>query len=70
MQMAEGDGFADRMYPEPVDLGIARDDLTGLQSRLAGAIAECDVVLTSGGVSMGDADPVRAVLHRLGPPGA
>jgi molybdenum cofactor synthesis domain-containing protein len=55
-----------RVNCEPVDLGIARDDLTGLQSRLAAAIAECDVVLTSGGVSMGDADPVRAVLDRLG----
>jgi molybdenum cofactor synthesis domain-containing protein len=51
---------------EPVDLGVARDELAGLQSRLAGAIAECDVVLTSGGVSMGDADPVKAVLERLG----
>jgi molybdopterin molybdotransferase len=51
---------------EPIDLGVARDDLAGLQSRLAGAIAECDVVLTSGGVSMGDADPVKAVLERLG----
>jgi molybdopterin molybdotransferase len=51
---------------EPIDLGVARDDLAGLQARLAGAVAECDVVLTSGGVSMGDADPVKAVLDRLG----
>jgi molybdopterin molybdotransferase len=55
-----------RVNCEPVDLGVARDDLAGLQSRLAGAVAECDVVLTSGGVSMGDADPVKAVLDRLG----
>ncbi len=55
-----------RVNCEPVDLGIARDELAGLQSRLAGAIAECDVVLTSGGVSMGDADPVKAVLERMG----
>lgn len=55
-----------RVNCEPVDLGIARDELAGLQSRLAGAIAECDVVLTSGGVSMGDADPVKAVLDRMG----
>ncbi|MFL6160671.1 MAG: gephyrin-like molybdotransferase Glp [Jatrophihabitantaceae bacterium] len=55
-----------RVNCEPVDLGVARDDPAGLQSRLAGAISECDVVLTSGGVSMGDADPVKAVLDRLG----
>lgn len=51
---------------EPVDLGVAGDDLDQLQRRLATAIAECDVLLTSGGVSMGDSDPVKAVLDRLG----
>ena len=51
---------------EPIDLGVAGDDLSALQSRLAGAIAECDVIITSGGVSMGDADPIKAVLDRMG----
>jgi len=51
---------------EPVDLGIARDDVPALQSRLAEVIGLCDVILTCGGVSMGDADPVKAVLDRLG----
>jgi molybdopterin molybdotransferase len=51
---------------DPVDLGVAGDDLGRLRARLAGAIGECDVVLTSGGVSMGDSDPVRAVLEQLG----
>ncbi|HJQ00819.1 MAG TPA: gephyrin-like molybdotransferase Glp [Jatrophihabitans sp.] len=51
---------------EPVDLGVAGDDVPALHRRLAAAIAECDVVLTSGGVSMGDSDPVKAVLDRLG----
>ncbi|HTZ44279.1 MAG TPA: gephyrin-like molybdotransferase Glp [Jatrophihabitans sp.] len=55
-----------RVGCEPVDLGIARDDRVALRSRLAGAVAECDVVLTCGGVSMGDADPVKAVLADLG----
>jgi molybdopterin molybdotransferase len=50
----------------PVDLGVAGDDVAALQRRLAAAITECDVVLTSGGVSMGDSDPVKAVLDRLG----
>ncbi|HEU5269217.1 MAG TPA: gephyrin-like molybdotransferase Glp [Jatrophihabitans sp.] len=55
-----------RVNGEPVDLGVAGDDLAGLQARLTEAIAECDVLLTCGGVSMGDADPIRAVLDRLG----
>jgi molybdopterin molybdotransferase len=50
----------------PVDLGVAGDDVAALERRLAAAISECDVVLTSGGVSMGDSDPVKAVLDRLG----
>jgi molybdopterin molybdotransferase len=50
----------------PIDLGVAGDSVPALERRLAGAIGECDVVLTSGGVSMGDSDPVKAVLNRLG----
>ena len=53
-----------RINCEPVDLGVAGDDVADLESRLTGA--DCDVLLTCGGVSMGDADPVRAVLDRLG----
>jgi len=55
-----------RINAEPVDLGVSGDDLDGLQARLERALAECDVLLTCGGVSMGDADPIRAVLDRLG----
>jgi molybdopterin molybdotransferase len=50
----------------PIDLGVAGDNVPALERRLAGVIGECDVVLTSGGVSMGDSDPVKAVLDRLG----
>ena len=50
----------------PVDLGVAGDDVTALQERLSSALESCDAVLTCGGVSMGDSDPVRAVLDRFG----
>ncbi|HEX8093365.1 gephyrin-like molybdotransferase Glp [Jatrophihabitans sp.] len=50
----------------PVDLGVAGDDVAALRERLDSAVAGCDAVLTSGGVSMGDSDPVRAVLDRFG----
>jgi len=51
---------------EPVDLGVAGDDVDALYDRLSAALLSCDAVLTAGGVSMGDSDPVRAVLDRFG----
>jgi molybdopterin biosynthesis enzyme len=44
---------------EVVDLGIGRDDTDDIVERLTKAAGECDAVLTTGGVSMGDTDPVR-----------
>ncbi|HEX6787316.1 MAG TPA: gephyrin-like molybdotransferase Glp [Acidimicrobiales bacterium] len=48
-----------------VDLGLVRDDEAALEAVLADAAARCDAVVTSGGVSMGDYDIVKAVLGRL-----
>jgi molybdopterin molybdotransferase len=50
----------------PVDLGVAGDDVPALRQRLEAALADCDAVLTCGGVSMGDSDPVRAALEASG----
>ncbi len=49
----------------PVDLGLVSDDEAGVAGVLASASARCDAVLTSGGVSVGDRDVVRAVLEEL-----
>lgn len=43
----------------------ARDDLESLEIALRSAF-ECDVVITTGGVSVGDHDLVRPLMHRLG----
>ena len=51
---------------EVIDLGLVRDDPAALEATLRAAILQADVVLTSGGVSMGDADHTRDVLARLG----
>jgi molybdopterin molybdotransferase len=48
-----------------VDLGVVRDDEAVLEGVLRSAAAECDAVVTSGGVSMGDYDVVKAVLSRI-----
>ena len=55
-----------RLGMEVVDLGLVRDDPTALQATLEFAVANADVVLTSGGVSVGEADHTRALLARMG----
>jgi molybdopterin molybdotransferase len=56
--------LADAGY-EPVDYGIARDDEAALTETITRAVEECDALLTSGAVSMGDYDFVKVVLERL-----
>ncbi len=50
---------------EAVDLGIVRDDEDALESALRSAAETCDAIVTSGGVSMGDYDVVKALLSRI-----
>jgi molybdopterin molybdotransferase len=45
-----------RMGVEALDLGVVRDEPDALEAALRNAAASADVVLTSGGVSVGDAD--------------
>jgi hypothetical protein len=51
---------------EALDLGIVRDTVEVLRSEIARAVSLCDVVVTSGGVSMGEADYVKTILQELG----
>jgi molybdenum cofactor synthesis domain-containing protein len=48
-----------------VDLGNVRDDEAALETVLRDAVGGCDAVVSSGGVSMGDYDVVKAVLGRI-----
>ncbi|AKJ28951.1 gephyrin-like molybdotransferase Glp [Caldimonas brevitalea] len=48
------------------DLGVVPDDPAALEATLRAAAETVDVVLTSGGVSEGDADHTRRLLERLG----
>ena len=50
---------------EPVNLGIARDTPDSLREHLAGAL-DCDLLVTTAGVSVGEHDYVRSVLQELG----
>ena len=48
------------------DLGILRDDPAALARRLAAAAADHDLVLTSGGVSVGEEDHVKGAVEASG----
>jgi len=48
------------------DYGIITDDLEKIKETLNQAARECDVVITSGGVSVGDYDLMKQALSELG----
>lgn len=50
---------------DAVDYGIVRDDETVITDAITRAVDECDALLTSGAVSMGDYDYVKVVLGKL-----
>ena len=47
------------------DAGIASDDLGDLKSKLTDAFEHGDLVVTTGGVSMGDKDLLRQILLQV-----
>jgi molybdenum cofactor synthesis domain-containing protein len=49
----------------PVDLGIASDDEQVITKRLQLGVDECDAVIATGGVSVGDVDFVKTVLAEI-----
>ncbi len=59
-------GMLKRLNVDLLDLGIIRDDPAALESILCQAAATADVIITSGGISSGDADFLKALLSKLG----
>jgi molybdenum cofactor synthesis domain-containing protein len=51
---------------EAVDLGLSLDTEEAVTAGLERALASCDAVLTTGGVSKGEFDYVKVVLGKLG----
>jgi molybdopterin molybdotransferase len=56
----------DRMSAAVSDLGILPDDPGKLAAAIGDASAKCDLVITSGGVSTGEADYVRNAVEKIG----
>src|SRR5262245_2617729 len=59
-------GLLTRLGAEVTDLGILPDRPAQLGAALTAAASDHDLVLTSGGVSTGDADHVRDVVEKIG----
>ncbi len=54
---------------ETINLGITRDDLEKIKDRIANGVGQADVVITTGGTSVGHADLVPTAVNSLGKPG-
>jgi molybdopterin molybdotransferase len=55
-----------RLNFDAIDLGVVRDEPAALEKALLTAAASADVILTSGGVSVGDADLTKQLSRALG----
>ena len=60
------DGMLTRLQVDRLDLGVVPDEPTAVREALANAAAQADVVVTSGGVSVGEADYVGQILREQG----
>jgi molybdopterin molybdotransferase len=59
-------GMLRRLGADALDLGVVRDDPAALEDALRRAAQGADLVITSGGVSVGELDHVRTLLERVG----
>jgi molybdopterin molybdotransferase len=55
-----------RLNVQAIDMGVVRDDPRELEAAFRDAATQADAVITTGGVSVGEADHVRPVMARLG----
>jgi molybdopterin molybdotransferase len=54
---------------EPVDLGIAKDDIEEITEKLKAGLHSSDAVITTGGTSVGELDLVPEAVNKTGKPG-
>lgn len=59
-------GMLQRFAVEIIDLGVVPDDRGKLRQTLLASAEQADVVITSGGVSVGEADYIKDLLEELG----
>ncbi|MBM3386572.1 MAG: molybdopterin molybdotransferase MoeA [Betaproteobacteria bacterium] len=59
-------GLLTRLGCEVLDMGVVRDQPEQLEAAFVQAAAQADAVITSGGVSVGEADHTKAMMRQLG----
>jgi molybdopterin molybdotransferase len=59
-------GLLTRLGCEVIDLGVVRDDPAQLEAAFRGAALQADAIITSGGVSVGEADYTKLMMKKLG----
>jgi len=59
-------GLLTRLGVEVLDMGVVRDEPAALEAAFRQAAREADAIITSGGVSMGEADHTKAMMKQLG----
>jgi molybdopterin molybdotransferase len=59
-------GMLTRLGVDAIDMGAIRDDPAAIESAFTQAAQAADVVITTGGVSVGEADFVKQLLAKLG----
>jgi molybdopterin molybdotransferase len=59
-------GLLTRMGCQVVDMGVVRDDPVLLEQAFSKASENADVIITSGGVSVGEADFTKSMMKKLG----
>ncbi len=59
-------GMLSRLGVEISDLGVVRDEKQAVERAFSDAVSQADVVITSGGVSVGEADYVKETLEQIG----
>ncbi|PJI98028.1 molybdopterin molybdochelatase [Acidovorax sp. 69] len=59
-------GLLTRLGVEVIDLGVVRDEPTLLEAAFRNAAQRADAIITSGGVSVGEADHTRTMMKKLG----
>ena len=59
-------GLLSRMGCQVIDMGVVQDDPAALEAAFTHAASQADAVITSGGVSVGEADHTKAMMKKLG----
>ena len=59
-------GLLKRLGCEVIDMGVVKDDPALLEAAFRAAAAKADAIITSGGVSVGEADYTKAMMKKLG----